>query len=112
MDQIKKALDILGTRSTQSAWIMQDDQLGGTQIDLLIDRDDDVMNMCEAKYSSGEFVIDKAYDLLLANRLNILSKRVSRKTVIHRTLITTYGLSPNKYSGDFSKVIVLDELYT
>ena len=47
IDQKKKALDIYGVQTTQSAWIGSDDELGGTQIDLLLDREDRVLNMCE-----------------------------------------------------------------
>ncbi len=111
VDQIKKALDIYGVQTTQSAWIGSDEELGSTQIDLLLDRGDNVMNMCEIKYYGGQFSVDKAYYQLLSNRQVILASKISPKKVIHQTLITTYGLSYNEYSGIFSKVITLDDLF-
>lgn len=111
VDQIKKALDIYGVHTTHSAWIGQDDELGGTQIDLIIDRDDHVLNLCELKYLSGDFSVDGAYQRKLANRQAIIQKLISPKQVIHHTLITTYGLTQNEYSGAFSNVITLEDLF-
>ena len=108
----KKALDIFGVQTTQSAWIGADEELGATQIDLLLDRDDRVLNMCEIKYIGGLFSVDKAYYQVLTNRQMILASKISPKKVIHHTLITTYGLSRNEYSGIFSKVVTLDDLFS
>ena len=111
MDQIKKNLDIYGVHTTHSAWIGQDDEPGGAQIDLVIDRDDHVLNLCELKYLSGDFSVDGAYQKKLANRQAIIQKLISPKQVIHHTLITTYGLTQNEYSGAFSNVIILEDLF-
>ena len=109
--QIKAALGISGVRSTQSAWSKRSDDLDGTQIDLLINRDDHVINACEIKFYGGEFSVDKGYDRTLRNRMLLLSEYISPKTTIFNTLITTYGLRQNEYSGIFSQVIVLDDLF-
>ena len=78
---------------------------------ILILRNDNVINMCEMKFYSDDFAVDKAYDRKLIQRTLLLSEHVSRKTIIHSTLITTYGLSYNEYFGDFVKVITLDNLF-
>ena len=111
IDQIKKALDIYGVHTTHSAWFGYDEELGGARIDLILDRDDHVLNMCEIKYLSGDFSVNAAYQRKLANRQAILQKMISPKQVIHQTLITTYGLTQNEYSGVFSKVITLEDLF-
>ena len=111
VDQIKKALDIYGVQTTQSAWIGSDEELGGTQIDLLLDREDRVLNMCEIKYHGGLFSVDKSYYQVLSTRRMILASKISPKKVIHHTLITTFGLLSNEYSGVFSNVITLDDLF-
>ena len=67
--------------------------------------------MCEIKYYSSEFLVNKDYYQLLLKRQTILSESVSPKMVIHSTLITTFGLSHNEYSGAFTNVIVLDDLF-
>ena len=111
VDQIKKALDIYGVHTTYSAWLGYDEELGGAQVDLILDRDDHVLNMCEIKYLSGDFSVNAAYQRKLANRQLIIQKMISPRQVIHHTLITTYGLVQNEYSGIFSKVITLDDLF-
>ena len=111
IDQIKKALDIYGVHTTHSAWLGYDEELGGAQIDLILDRDDHVLNMCEIKYLSGDLSVNAAYQRKLANRQAIIQKMISPKQVIHQTLITTYGLTQNEYSGVFSKVITLEDLF-
>lgn len=110
--QIKKALGIYGVSSNQSAWSVKgDEHTNGTQIDMLIDRKDNIVNMCEMKFYNEDFMVNKAYHTTLVHRQNLLSERLSRRKVIHPTLITTYGLKYNEYSGDFTKVITLDDLF-
>ncbi len=111
IEQIKKALGISGVSSKQSAWSKKSIEESGTQIDMIIERKDNVINMCEMKFYNDEFVVDKKYDRVLANRINTLEKEVSSKMAIHSTLITTYGLKYNEYSGDFVKVITMDDLF-
>lgn len=109
---IKRALQIAGISSSQSAWAVSgDDRQEGTQIDLLIQRKDNVVNMCEMKFYSEEFAVDKSYHTRLVHRMNTLVEKVSRKTVIHSTLVTTYGLAYNQYFGDFVNVVTLDDLF-
>ena len=66
--------------------------------------------MCEIKYYSDEFVVDKSYYHTLLHRAEILSKEVPQKYSIYNTLITTFGLLYNEYSGIFTNVITLDDL--
>lgn len=63
------------------------------------------------KFYSEEFCVDKTYHKTLVHRANMLVEHLSRKTSIHNTLITTYGLQYNEYSGDFGNVIILDDLF-
>ncbi len=109
--QIKKALGISGVITNISAWSKRDDDLRGTQIDLLIIRNDNVINMCELKFYSGDFEVDKDYYRTLLNRENLLLKNVSKKTSIRNTLITTFGLKKNEYSSVFSNVVLIDDLF-
>lgn len=110
--QIKSALSILGVSSTMSAWTRAgDDKQEGTQIDLLIERKDNVVDMCEMKFYNEEFRVDKNYYKTLTHRQNILSQALPRRTVIHNVLISTYGLAYNEYSGIFQNTITLDDLF-
>ena len=111
ISQIKKALEISGISTTQSAWTDVDKDDGGTQIDLIISRKDNVLNMCEMKFYSGLFQVDKKYDLLLRKRQSILREKISPKYAIFNTLVTTYGIENNEYRWSFDNVITMNDLF-
>ncbi len=112
IQQIKVALGIAGVSTTQSAWALRgDDEIEGTQIDLLINRKDNVVNMCEMKFYGGDFAVDSAYERKLAHREIALAEKLNRRTVIHPVLITTYGLAYNEYSGSFMQTVSMDALF-
>ena len=109
--QIKKALGISGVITSASAWSKREDDQEGTQIDLLLKRNDNVLNMCEIKYYGGKFTVKKDDYLTLLGRQEILLGKVGPKVTVRSTLITTYGLTQNEYSGVFTNVITLDDLF-
>lgn len=111
IDQIKEALGIAGVATSSSAWSKKADDEDGTQINLLLSRADNVVNMCEIKFYSDDFSVDKDYYRVLLRRQALLSEQVSRKTSVRSTLITTFGLKHNAYSGAFTNVITLEELF-
>ena len=111
-ERIKTALQIAGVSTKESLWTKKgEESVRGTQIDLIIERKDNVLNMCEMKFYSDEFEVDKDYHLVLVNRKKLLREMVSKKTTIHNTLITTYGLKKRGYWSDFVNVITLDQLF-
>ena len=109
--QIKRALGISGVITTASAWSKRSDDQEGAQIDLLLSRNDNVVNMCELKYYGTDFTVDLNYYKKILHRQELLLKEISPKCSVHSTLITTYGLKRNEYSGVFLKVITLDDLF-
>lgn len=109
--QIMKALGISGVITSASAWSKREDDQKGTQIDLLLTRNDNVLNMCEIKYYGGKFTVKKDDYLTLLERQEILMGKVSPKITIRGTLITTYGLTKSEYSGIFTNIITLDDLF-
>lgn len=111
IDQIKAALGISGVHTTHSAWSKRKDDPYGTQIDLLIQRADHVINVCEMEFYSGDFSVDKTYDRLLRNRMAMLKKEISPKMSLQNTLITTYGLFKNEYSSIFTHVVTMEGLF-
>lgn len=113
IQQIKKALEIGAITSRESAWsIKGDKENDGTQIDLLIDRDDSIVNLCEMKFLKDKFTITKSYDEKLRSRTQMLIDRLPKRATVHLTLITTYGLKYNEYSGQIQKLLTLDSLFT
>lgn len=113
IDQIKKALGISGVVTRSSAWTKKGSkEEKGTQIDLIIARADNVINLCEIKFYRGDFEVSKDYYHTLMNRQEILSESVSPMITIHSTLITTFGLKQNEYSDIFTDVVTMDDLFS
>ena len=109
--QIKAALGISGVTTTQSAWSKRSDDEDGTQIDMLISRNDNVINMCEMKFYGSEFITGKEDYRTILRRQEMLAAKVSPKISIQSTLVTTFGLAYNEYSGVFTNVVTLDDLF-
>lgn len=108
--QIKKALGINGIQSDISSWHYRDEHQGG-QIDMVIDRRDQTINLCEMKYSAGPYEITKAYDEKLIQRRELFRQQTKTRKSLHLTMITTHGLLPNKYSNDIQSEVTLEELF-
>ncbi len=105
--QIKQKLGISGVQSDICGW-----KGDGTQIDLLIDRRDQTINLCEMKFSQGEFEITKQYDERLRERAELFRTATKTRKALHQTFVTTYGLKKNMYSGNVQSEVVLDDLFT
>ena len=98
----------------ESIWYIhgdEDEGIPGTQIDLIIERRDRVINLCEMKFSVNEFVIDKEYDMALRNKLETFRRMNNCKKSLQMTMITTYGVKNNKYSGFVGSQVILDDLF-
>lgn len=112
--QIKHKLGISGVLSEESSWFVKADDdkgIAGAQIDLLIDRRDHVVSLCEMKYSINEYDIDKEYDANLRNKIASFSKVTKCKKTVQLVMVTTYGVKRNKYSGLVGTQVVLDDLF-
>lgn len=110
--QIKQALGIQGVSTKESSWAVRGiDEEEGTQVDLLIERADHVVNMCEMKFYGEEFAVDKNYFQKINRRQKRLTELIPKRCVVHSTLVTTYGLSYNEYSGVFQQTITMDHLF-
>lgn len=97
IDQIKQALGIAGVQTATSAWTGEKDGQKA-QIDLVIDRRDQVVNLCEMKFSIQPFTIDKAYSNVLRNKIGLFKTISATNKAIFLTMITTFGLNRNEYS--------------
>jgi uncharacterized protein len=113
VDQIKKCLGISGVLSKTYSWrsISEDSEDAGSQVDLVIDRNDNTINLCEMKFSENEFSIDKDYEKNLRNKIATFMKETKSHKSIQLTFVTTYGVKKNSYSGIMQNEILLDDLY-
>lgn len=111
--QIKRALGIEGVRTSISAWNQKGtESKTGAQVDMLIMRDDNIVNLCEMKFTSTLYCIDKEEEQKILHRIEALSNTLSDKQKVHLTLITTYGLQYGKHSGKIQKTINCEDLFT
>ncbi len=108
--QIKTALGISGVQSEVSPW-RGNSEGEGAQIDMVIDRADRVINLCEMKYSSDDFRIDKSYDKDLRRKIDVFASDTKTRKTLHLTMVTPYGLAENEYSGRVQNVITMDNLF-
>ena len=108
--QIRTALGISGVLTEIYAWKSKTHN-PGAQIDLVIERGDKVVNLCEMKYASSEFIIDKAYDENLRNKKSAFLAETRTRKAAQTTMITTYGLRKNAYQAGVPFEIMLDDLF-
>jgi len=110
INQIKAKLGISGVSSSQYAWRCTDEN-GGAQIDLVIDRNDNTVNLCEMKFCIGEYSINGSYIKELRNMVAKFQNAMPLKKSLQVTFVTTYGLEKNEYSGIVNNVVLLDDLF-
>lgn len=123
VDQIVSALGISGTINTPCSWIYRptaavksddnadEDLKKGAQIDLLIDRNDKTISVCEMKYSDGEFTIDKDYNERVEQRLRTFKKATKTTKTLSPVYITPQGLHANMYARKAKQQITADHLF-
>lgn len=107
IDQIKEALGISGVYTETGSW-----QNNNAQIDLILDRKDQVINLLEMKFSINEYTIDKKYAQVLQNKIGEFTKQYKSQKAVWLVMLTTYGLKESKYNGLVQKSITMDQLFT
>lgn len=112
VNQIKQALGIAGVVSGVCSWMVEkSEQRPGAQIDLILDRDDNIINLCEMKYTRERFAITADYkDKVLNKRARFLEVADKNKGV-HMILVSAQGAVRNSYLDEFQKVVTIDALF-
>ena len=112
MREIKAALGISGVISNDCSWqIARTAEHDGAQVDLLIDRKDSVINLCEMKFASAEYEIKEPEERRMRARKELFKETVGTRKAVHLTYVTTYGLKRNKHSGIVQSEVTLDDLF-
>lgn len=111
--QIRAALGISGVHVEAYAWSHAPDETYpvGAQIDLLLDRSDGVVNVCEMKFSPDKFVIDAKMEEGLMRKLAVFSSVSRTRKAVHLTMVTPFGLLANAHSGRVQSEVTLDDLF-
>ncbi len=114
IEQIKAALGISGVLSNVYSWqtdANEDKGINKTQIDLLIDRNDGVINLCEMKFSENEYAITQDEEIKLRRRRGNFIDATGTNKAVHITLVTPFGLKQNVHSSIAQNVVKLDDLF-
>jgi hypothetical protein len=113
VSQILRALQIYGTSIDVSSWKFRGDEtMPGAQIDLLIDRGDDVIHICEAKFSKNDYIITKNYAQDLRRKRSVFEYATKTKKLIVTTILTTYPAIKNQYYQDeIHSEVTLNDLF-
>jgi hypothetical protein len=109
--QIKHALGISGIQTNSSSWV-NTGKGSKRQIDLVIDRKDDVINLCEMKFSIKSFTIDKNYHAELQDKIETFRTATQTTKSLFLTMITTFGIARNEYSNNLvQNSLKMDDLF-
>ena len=92
---IERALGIAGVRTNVSAWLHEE-----AQIDMLIDRADDVVSVIEIKFTDAPFIITRKYADELRNKIAAFRAHTKLKKAVHLVFLTSYGVAKNRYAAD------------
>ena len=111
--QIKNTLGVRSVVSLEYAFNSPRlaDGTGGARIDLVIDRSDGIINLCETKYTKDPFVIDAAVSKNLFHKLEVFRTQTKTEKALHLTMVCSKGLIRNAYAGDIQQVITVDDLF-
>lgn len=113
LSQIKASLGIAGVGASACSWTYRPKDRGetGAQIDMLIDRDDQVIDICEMKFSHDWFTVKKELDEAMRRRRNLFMEKTETHKAVRIVLVTTYGVVDNPYAGNVHNVVTMDDLF-
>ena len=102
-----------GVETSESSWrcVSDDPDVRGAQIDLVIERGDRVVNLCEMKFASEKFTIDADYAVHLREKVGAFKRETGTRDNCHLTFVTTYGLRRNNHCGIVQSEVTLDDLF-
>lgn len=112
---IRSAIGISDVETQSAAWryvpkVGSNEE--GAQIDLLLDRADQCINICEIKFSDKPYVVSKSYAQSLERKLRVFAARSNRNQALFLTMITPYGIVPNRYTEELvTNQIILGDLF-
>ena len=114
IDRVKQRLGISGVATQLYSWRSKSDTGSAeraAQIDMVIERGDNTINLCEMKFSESEFAINKDYEKILRNKIVRFMEETKTRKSIQLTFISSYGLQRNMYSGIAQNEVVLNDLF-
>lgn len=117
LPQIKESIGIAGVLCNSYGWSCKPfkdsdgAEWNGAQVDLVLDRADNVVNLCEMKFSNEEFVISKDYEKTLRERIGLFKHVTKTKKAVTNVLVSTYGIRRNMHSSIIQSEVTMDGLF-
>jgi len=108
LEQIRLALQIGAVLISVSSYSSTQE---GVQIDLIIERSDRIITLCECKFSISEYIIDKETEENLRKKIGVMTKLTKGRKAVHLTMITTFGVTKNTHSGIVSSQVTMEDLF-
>jgi hypothetical protein len=108
--QIKQKLGIAGVTTKVSAWRSKR-TIPAKQVDLIIDRNDGIINLCEMKFTVKPYVLDATYDNELLQKRETFRDETETRKALHFILVTSFGLSSGSYQGMIQNQVLLDDFF-
>ena len=108
--QIKKTLGIDRIHTEYYSWRSRE-SMPAAQIDLIIDRADNLTNVCEIKYSQLPYSISKDEESRIRNRIADFVAETNIRSGILPTMITTFGIRSNAHSSIAQICLTMDDLF-
>lgn len=116
LPQIKQALGISGISTSASAWrytaTKENPEDNGAQIDLVIDRRDHAINLCEMKFSMGQYTISEEYEQHIRHRMTLFREKTHSTKALIPTFVTTFGVANGIHKSIVGKEVVAKDLFT
>ena len=111
--QIKSALGIAGVTTQIYSWRVKDDPVygNGAQIDMVIDRADQIVDLCEMKFSTAEYAIEKSDDESLRHKAGRFREAHKGYKAVHTILVTPFGVKRNMYQHSVQNVVTAEDLF-
>jgi hypothetical protein len=108
--QIKKRLGISGVLTEAFSW-RSAVSTPGAQIDLVLDRGDRIINLCEIKFAADKFEVTAKYAEALRRKRAVFTAETHTRKAAHTTMVTTYGLARNAHAAEIPFEVTLDDLF-
>ena len=109
IDSIKNALGISGVQTNEYAWISEKNE---AQIDLCIERDDGIINLCEEKYTDTAFSVSPEYEKNLLKKRDIYREETKTDKALKIVVISAEDIAGKANTEHITRVLTLDDLFT
>ena len=110
IDQVRGGLGISGVSASVLGWRSSKSN-PGVQVDLIIKRDDNIIDLCESKFTTKPFAVDAGYDAGLLYKRETFCEETGTHLAVHIVMISANGLTPDSYRGMIQSVVTLDDLF-